>query len=305
MCRCICLLLLVLITNASQASGLYIRYLDATSSVPFEITYEDWQSPLEIVLQVANDSQTSVSVLGWQMDLELRGLVGSNGDLLFYDVAAPPDALFDQTSPPQSHPSIPPPSGNAFVQDVDANFFGEEVPQQSARNVLKLIVTAEPTTRGAFQVVIPYINDPETDSSWIDAHEFIPKAFTNTDSSDFPGMILLGTIHVDPSNPPGDYDLDGSVTTADYDWWRATFGTFVNMPGEGADGNRNGIVDAADYVIWRRTVSAVNRGTATLVSKYVPEPANLALASLASIAALFQRRIRSTVSIADAHVFEE
>ena len=46
---------------------------------------------------------------------------------------------------------------------------------------------------------------------------------------------------------PGDYDENGTVNAADYGAWRAEFGQVVTA-GNGADGNADGIVDAADYV---------------------------------------------------------
>jgi hypothetical protein len=50
---------------------------------------------------------------------------------------------------------------------------------------------------------------------------------------------------------PGDYDTDGDVDEDDYGKWQETFGS--SLPG--ADGNGNGVVDAADYVVWRKYVS--------------------------------------------------
>jgi hypothetical protein len=46
-----------------------------------------------------------------------------------------------------------------------------------------------------------------------------------------------------------DYNRDGRINTADYDVWRADFGSTTNLA---ADGNRDGKVDAADYVFWRQ-----------------------------------------------------
>jgi hypothetical protein len=54
---------------------------------------------------------------------------------------------------------------------------------------------------------------------------------------------------------PGDYDGDGRAETEDLDVWRSTFGQSVAIAGSGADGNGNGVIDAADYVTWRTSVS--------------------------------------------------
>ena len=51
----------------------------------------------------------------------------------------------------------------------------------------------------------------------------------------------------------GDYDLDGDVDNGDYNRWRMTFGQTVGVVGNNADGNKNGVVDAADYVLCAKT----------------------------------------------------
>lgn len=48
----------------------------------------------------------------------------------------------------------------------------------------------------------------------------------------------------------GDYADDDIINTADYNYWRARFGTNDLS----ADGNGDGIVNAADYVLWRNAV---------------------------------------------------
>jgi GH43 family beta-xylosidase len=64
-----------------------------------------------------------------------------------------------------------------------------------------------------------------------------------------------------PSNGPdaerpmlvGDYNASGAVNVADRNTWRATFAADL-FAGTAADGNGDGHVDAADYVLWRKLV---------------------------------------------------
>ncbi|WP_146399707.1 hypothetical protein [Pseudobythopirellula maris] len=58
---------------------------------------------------------------------------------------------------------------------------------------------------------------------------------------------------------PGDYDGDGTVTSADHDVWVDAFGT--NDPA--ADGNGDGVVDAADFTVWRDHLGETARLLAT------------------------------------------
>jgi hypothetical protein len=65
----------------------------------------------------------------------------------------------------------------------------------------------------------------------------------------------------------GDYNGDGAVNSADYNYWRSTLGQINSLA---ADGSNNGLVDAADYVTWRKHAAGVGSGSG------VPEPSGAA-----------------------------
>jgi hypothetical protein len=77
-----------------------------------------------------------------------------------------------------------------------------------------------------------------------------------------------------PSNPPGDYDGNGTVGPEDYDLWKSNFGTNFAA----ADGNGDGSVNAADYTVWRNNLGAgAGSGSAGASPSPVPEPASWVL----------------------------
>jgi hypothetical protein len=96
---------------------------------------------------------------------------------------------------------------------------------------------------------------------------------------------LAGAVSIGNGNYDGDNDVDG----ADFLKWQRDLGTIVVTPGDGADGNGNGIVDAADLNIWEGTygldLSPLSANSAT-----VPEPSTLLLAGLAGVLIVRRRR---------------
>ncbi len=66
----------------------------------------------------------------------------------------------------------------------------------------------------------------------------------------------------------GDYDHDGVIDAADYEVWRSAYGSTELL---NADGNGDGVIDAADYVVWRDAFAA-----AASASR-IPEPAGCVL----------------------------
>ena len=112
-----------------------------------------------------------------------------------------------------------------------------------------------------------------------------------------PGQLLdVPSVGPDPERPilAGDYQADGLVNAADYNLWRATFGGAM-FPGVAADGNASGAADAADYVLWRKSASS----SANQLSAVVESPV---IVDQRSDTALNDRAVyRWTACCGDAH----
>jgi serralysin len=88
---------------------------------------------------------------------------------------------------------------------------------------------------------------------------------------------------------PGDYNHDGVVDAADYAVWRDTLGQSVSA-GSGADGNGDGLVTQADYSVWRGHFGQAAAGGASLASNHVPEQPSILLALAGLLADVVVRR---------------
>lgn len=105
-----------------------------------------------------------------------------------------------------------------------------------------------------------------------DGSIFYPGSIPATLSLDY--EILEGSV-------PGDYDGNGSVGPEDYDKWRLDFGQSV-AEGTGADGNSDGMIDAADYTVWRDFYEASLETSAQSAAVHtVPEPGTMLLLAVA------------------------
>jgi hypothetical protein len=94
------------------------------------------------------------------------------------------------------------------------------------------------------------------------------------------------------SRVPGDYNADGIVNAADYVVWRRTFGQSGLRPaadGTGQGGAPDGVVDELDYNFWRANFGNTSGGAATALN--VPEPGwSGTLVVIVSIVAIFRLR---------------
>jgi T5SS/PEP-CTERM-associated repeat protein len=87
---------------------------------------------------------------------------------------------------------------------------------------------------------------------------------------------------------PGDYNGDGIVDAADYTVWRDTLGQVgIGLP---ADGDGNGVIDGGDYDVWTTNFgNHAGAGASGSASAAVPEPSTLVML-LTGILSIFCRR---------------
>ena len=84
-------------------------------------------------------------------------------------------------------------------------------------------------------------------------------------------------VAVSAAGPTGDYNDNGVVDAADYVVWRNTFGQAASPSGSGADGNANGTIDAGDFDFWKTKFGNSVPGAGLGAIAAVPEPGTLSL----------------------------
>lgn len=95
-----------------------------------------------------------------------------------------------------------------------------------------------------------------------------------------------------PLSPTGDYNLNGVVDAADYVLWRDTLSQTASPFGSGADGNANGTIDSGDFDFWRARFGNT-AGTGTISAGFsVPEPGGFALLVITVLTGRLLRRKR-------------
>jgi hypothetical protein len=104
----------------------------------------------------------------------------------------------------------------------------------------------------------------------------------NTEDHSALYVVLANTSPVGPTLP-GDYNGNGTVDAADYVMWRKTLGT--SMPNySGADGNGNGVVDQDDHAVWRAHFGQTSPAGAGSFVAAAPEPASVVLFGVGLVA---------------------
>lgn len=162
-------------------------------------------------------------------------------------------------------------------------------------------VTAPLNSWNSFKIVIDFSTDlyyGYVNGSQIIATSLeFPAAneFTDADiaaisaAGDAVSRARTGTAYFDNylvrSGIRGDYNSDGVVDAADYTLWRDQQNTTGLL--RSADGDFDGVVNGADYAVWATHYGAPQSLSNTAVS--IPEPAAAALALLAA-ASVIRRR---------------
>jgi peptidyl-prolyl cis-trans isomerase A (cyclophilin A) len=155
------------------------------------------------------------------------------------------------------------------------------------------------TTNGGFTVFGRVVGNG---MSVVDAIDALPQAdLDGAGGQTFDQVPLRGTsadtlqnrlVHVTTVDllnlPAGDYNFDGIVNADDYSVWRRSFGSTTAAE---ADGNGNGRVDAADFVVWRSNLAGSASGSLSAIPAAIPEPS--AAYNFIAAALLLLRRRRS------------
>jgi hypothetical protein len=114
---------------------------------------------------------------------------------------------------------------------------------------------------------------------WLEAGSrvYVKWDFGFTTNRTWSALRLTQVTPVIP-NVTGDYSKNGVVDAADYAVWRKTEGQFAT--GLAADGNNDGFVDDYDYDLWRQRFGATSGSGAASQVGEVPEPATIWLVAL-------------------------
>jgi hypothetical protein len=97
-------------------------------------------------------------------------------------------------------------------------------------------------------------------------------------AGDVTEMDVIG-YDVATSQVPGDYNHNGVVDAADYTIWRATLGQ--TGTGLAADGDGDNAVTQADYDVWKSNFGHAASGSGAGAAAAIPEPSSIVLVLLA------------------------
>jgi autotransporter-associated beta strand protein len=174
----------------------------------------------------------------------------------------------------------------------------------------QLLVTGDATLDGVLDVslIAPFTPTPGQSFEIIDVGGTLSGIFSGLPQAalvgNFGGTDLFITYAGGDGNDvalfasaglPGDYNGNGVVDAADYTVWRDHLGTNFDLAGNGDEmGPSGGVVDQADYLLWTASFGAVasvgSSATSDAISPTgVPEPSGLLLAASATLLLAIRR----------------
>jgi len=123
-----------------------------------------------------------------------------------------------------------------------------------------------------------------------DGFQVVGSAFASSEQSN-PPYLEMEFMNVQP----GDFDQDGDVDGTDFLNWQREYGMPAVPFGTGADGNSDGMVDVADYDLWRENFgfNLSSGGGAAIAIPEPSTPAMLALAVAVAVISLRTLRVRA------------
>jgi hypothetical protein len=186
--------------------------------------------------------------------------------------------------------------------NIDAQEYGTIQPDGAVLGPMFQIIERAYEARGGMDPNLPGGADVTAPNGRADIRLQVDEAGELYILSKSDGMIraIIGT----SLERSGDYNRDGRVDAGDYVVWRKTFGETVPIF-SGADGNGNGLIDQPDYDFWRtRFGYPVSRGTGSAIDgAIIPEPSSAVLIAAAAmvmaVTRLRQRFERHEFPVAD------
>jgi hypothetical protein len=174
---------------------------------------------------------------------------------------------------------------NIPLFDTDTAASGAEIDVSvMASDTYKLTFTPFGSPAKAYTETGP-LADPGQPIDWLEFTFFNTVHQPNTDTEFF-----IRSLEIDGPGVPGDYNNDGIVDAADYTVWRDHLGTNFSLPNE-VTGVTPGMVTQEDYTAWRSRYGNTSGAGSAANSSAVPEPSGfgLTLAALTSfLVAIFR-----------------
>ncbi len=223
---------------------------------------------------------TPMAVVG---DLNIVGLpdpllnliAGNIVDESVYGPDSPPD--WDGTSLTDAHPVH---NGSGATDYTWRNDYSQFAPGR-----LDYVLYTDSVARAAHQFVLNTVAMSAAERSATGLQTFD----VTIDALLYDHLPVVVDFRLVADGGPGDFNLDRSVDSLDYQLWQHSFGSTTDLA---ADANGDHVVDAADYVVWRMNVGAGTGSSSPDPALYlVPEPASdlLILLACGSLAAILRR----------------